>query len=96
MALFAILLKRPQNGQKNRSFESFHGLASVVMNCIEHTWVLLNHAVRQCPEEPNSHKEILQCLCEEWTKIFQAKIAELIGSMAGRVKALKKASRTST
>ena len=43
--------------------------------------------------EDGDRKELLQCLPENCTKILQAKIVELIGSLSDSVKALKKSKR---
>ena len=54
------------------------------MNLIEHLWDLLDHQVRNCQQPPQTVAQLRQALVEEWRRIPQAVVTNLIRSMRRR------------
>ena len=58
------------------------------LNPIEHLWDILDRRVRRRDPEPATVRQLRQALQEEWDRITQAEIRQLIDSMHRRIQAV--------
>lgn len=58
------------------------------MNCIEHAWDMLKRAIAQRPHPPITLQEVIEAAIEEWDRIPQDVLDNLIRGMPRRVRTL--------